>query len=136
MRRSWICSLTGTVLLAFGVAEATGRGGPSLIALPAGVALVPGVFTVDGQTPICATGVANKVAERLQATIKAVQGLDLKARHCGRAGITLVLSSTGRAAAPEGYTLDVGADGIRIVASAEAGLYYGAMTAAQLLSAG
>jgi hexosaminidase len=136
MRRSWICSLAGIVLLACAVTVATGRGGPSLIPWPAEVASVRGVFTVDGQTPLCATGVANKVAERLQATIKAVQGLDLKARHCGRAGITLVLSSAARVADTEGYTLDVGANGIRIVASAEAGLYYGAMTAAQLLSAG
>jgi hexosaminidase len=127
--------LAGTVLLAFGVAEATGRGGPSLIPWPAEVALVPGVFTVDGQTPICATGVAGKVAERLQATIKAVQGLDLKTRRCGRAGITLALPSAARVANAEGYTLDVRANGIRILARAEAGLYYGAMTAAQLLSA-
>jgi hexosaminidase len=133
MRRSWICSLAGTVLLACAVAVAKE---PSLIPWPAEVASVPGAFTVDGQTPICAAGVANKVAERLQATIKAVQGLDLSARHCGRAGITLALSSAARVADTEGYTLDVGANGIRIVASAEAGLYYGAMTAAQLLSAG
>jgi hexosaminidase len=36
----------------------------------------------------------------------------------------------------EGYTLDVSAKGVRIEARAEAGLFYGAMTAAQLLSAG
>lgn len=136
MRRSWICTLAGTVLLTFGVAAATGRGGPSLIPWPAEVALVPGVFTVDGQTPICATGVASKVAERLQATVKAVQGLDLKVDHCGRAGIALVLSSSARVADTEGYTLDVDAKGMRILARAEAGLYYGAMTAAQLLSSG
>src|SRR3984893_3226952 len=135
MRRSWICSLAGTVLLAFGVAEATGRGGPSLIPWPAEVALVPGVYTVDGQKPICATGVASKVEEPLQATIKAVQGLDLKTRRCGRAGITLALSSAAPVANAEGYPLDVRANGIRILARAEAGLYYGAMTAAQLLSA-
>ena len=133
MRRSWICSLAGTVLLTFGVAVATE---PSLIPWPAQIALVPGVFTVDGQTPICATGVASKVAERLQATITAVQGLDLKARHCGRAGIALVLSSSARVADTEGYTLDVDAKGMRILARAEAGLYYGAMTAVQLLSSG
>jgi hexosaminidase len=133
MRRSWFCTLAGTVLLASGVTVATE---PSLIPWPAEVALVPGVLTVDGQTPICATGVASKVAERLQATVNAVQGLDLKTRRCGRAGITLVLSSAAPVADTEGYTLDVGADGIRILARAEAGLYYGAMTAAQLLSAG
>ncbi len=111
MRRSWICSLAGAVLLASGVALATQ---PSLIPWPAEVALVPGVLTVDGQTPICATGAASKVAERLQATIKAVQGLDLKARACGRGGLTLVVSSAAPVADAEGYTLDVGASGMRI----------------------
>ena len=117
MRRSWICSLAGTVLLTFGVAVATE---PSLIPWPAEVALVPGVLTVDGQTPICATGVASKVAERLQATVKAVQGLDLKAGHCRRAGIALVLSSSAPVADTEGYTLDVDAKGMRILARAQA----------------
>jgi hexosaminidase len=133
MRRGWICRLAGTVMLASGVAAATQ---PALIPWPAEVALVPGVLTVDGQTPICATGSASKVAERLQATLKAVQGLDLKTRRCGPAGITLVLSSAAPVTDREGYTLDVGANGMRILARAEAGLYYGAMTAAQLLSPG
>jgi hexosaminidase len=133
MRRSWIVRLTGTVLFASCVAGATE---PSLIPWPAEVASVPGVLTVDGKTPICATGVAGEVAQRLQTTIKAVQGLDLKTRRCGRAGIALVLSSDTSVADTEGYTLDVGANGIRIAARAEAGLYYGAMTAVQLLSAG
>src|SRR5258707_103668 len=130
MQRSWICSLAGIALLASGLARATE---PSLIPWPARVTWVPGVFTVDGQTPICADGVAGKVAERLQTTLKAVQGLDLKTGRCERAGIALVVSAAAPVADTEGYTLDVDANGMRIVARAEAGLYYGAMTAAQLL---
>ena len=102
---------------------------PSLIPWPAEVSARPGAFTLDASTPICGS---LAVAERLQATIRAVSGLDLKARGCGPAGITLVESST--VADPEGYTLDVSANGIRIVARGEAGLYYGAMTLAQLVS--
>ena len=52
-----------------------------------------------------------------------------------RAGIALVVSAAAPVADTEGYTLDVDANGMRIVARAEVGLYYGAMTAAQLLSA-
>jgi hexosaminidase len=154
MQRSWICGLAAVVVLASGAVMAAQPSvmatqlsvaatqpsvvatQPSLIPWPEEVVLLPGAFTVDGQTPMCATGAASKVAERLQVTIKAVQGLDLKARDCGRAGITLVLSSAAAVADPEGYTLDVSANGMRILARAEAGLYYGAMTAAQLLSAG
>jgi hexosaminidase len=133
MQRSWICCLAGILLFASGLARATE---PSLIPWPAQVTLVPGIFTVDGQTPICANGVAGKVAERLQSTLKAVQGLDLKTRGCKRPGVALVVSAAAPVADTEGYTLDVDANGVRIVARAEAGLYYGAMTAAQLLSAG
>jgi len=133
MRRGWICGLAGTALLVSGPAGATE---PSLIPWPAQVTLVPGVFTVDDQTSICADGVAGKVAQRLRATLKAMQALDLKTQRCERAGIVLVLSATAPVADTEGYTVDVNANGVRIVARAEAGLYYGAMTVAQLLSAG
>ena len=133
MHRSLFCMVMVTVLFASGASWAAE---PSLIPWPAQVVLEPGVFTVDGQTPICADGVAGKVAERLQTTLKAVQGLDLKARRCESAGIALVLSEAAAVTDPEGYTLDLDANGMRIVARAEAGLYYGAMTAAQLLSAG
>ena len=109
---------------------------PALIPWPALVSSVSGSFTVDGQTRICANGVARKVAERLKATLNAVQGLDLGIRHCDRGGIALVMAEAATVAAAEGYTLDVDANGMRIVARTEAGLYYGAMTAVQLLSAG
>ena len=133
MNRSWILGLAGVALVAPGLAGATQ---PSLIPWPAQVMEVPGAFTVDSQTPVCADGVAGKVAQRLKATLRAVQGLDLNTHRCDRAGITLVMSATASVVDSEGYTLDVDATGMRIVARTEAGLYYGAMTAAQLLSAG
>jgi hexosaminidase len=76
------------------------------------------------------------VAEQFQAVVKAVQGFDLESRDCGHADIALILSSTAAVADAEGYALDVSATGVRIEARETAGLYYGAMTAAQLLSAG
>ena len=109
---------------------------PSLIPWPAKIVSAPGAFTVSAETPICATGVAGAVAQQLQSVIGAVQGLDLETRRCGRAGIALTLSASAAVADAEGYTLDVGATGIRIEARAEAGIYYGAMTLAQLLSPG
>ena len=128
-----IYGLAGAVLFGSVVARATE---PSLIPWPAEVESVPGIFTVDAQTPVCATGLAANVAKRFQATVKAVQGLDLETPGCRRAGITLVVSEAAPVADPEGYSLDVDAKGMRIVARTEAGLYYGAMTAAQLLSTG
>jgi hexosaminidase len=124
----------GTLLLAS--MEASSAGEPSLIPWPAKVSTGRGDFVVDGQTPICATGVADSVVRQFQAIVKAVEGLDFAARRCGGAAITLVLSPTATVADTEGYILDVSSTGMRIQARAGAGLYYGAMTAAQLLSTG
>lgn len=131
-RRSWIFGLASLLL----AASATNAAEPSLIPWPAEIASTAGSFTVDEQTPICAAGEARAVADQFQAVVKAVQGLDLKTRGCGRAGIALTLSSTAAVTDAEGYALDVSTNGVRIEARAAAGLYYGAMTAAQLLSTG
>lgn len=129
---------TSSSLHAFGVSLLIFSGAASadlsLIPWPANVAASAGSFAVDAQTPICAVGAASAVATQLQAVVKDVQGLDLKARECGRAGIALVLSPTAAVADTEGYTLDVSVDGVRVEARSEAGLFYGAMTAAQMVS--
>jgi hexosaminidase len=131
----WLCRLTAMLLLASVATGGTGGNEPSLIPWPAKVVTGQGVFVVNGQTPICARGAANSVAQQLQTTVRAIQGLDLKTRRCGRGpAIELVLSPSASVTDTEGYTLDVRATGIRIEARAGAGLFYGAMTAAQLLS--
>ena len=123
------------LLLASEAAAGTRATEPSLIPWPAKVIMERGVFVVNGQTPICARGAANSVARQLQTTVAAMQGLDLKTRRCGPGpAIELVLSPGASVTDTEGYTLDVRSTGIRIEARAGAGLFYGAMTAAQLLS--
>lgn len=110
---------------------------PSIIPWPVKVISTAGSFTVDEKTALCATtGAERAVAEQLQGVVKAVQGLDLEARGCQRAGIALTLSPTAAVNDVEGYSLSVSAQGVRIEARAVAGLYYGAMTLAQLLSGG
>jgi hypothetical protein len=130
-----LCRLMAMLLLASVATAETSRTEPSLIPWPAKVVMGRGVFVVNGQTPICARGTANSVAQQLQTTVRAMQGLDLETRRCGRGpAIELVLSPSASVTDAEGYTLDVRASGIRIEARAGAGLFYGAMTAAQLLS--
>ena len=133
MRRSLNYGVAVIALFASGLACARQ---PSLIPWPAQVASVGGAFTVDGHTPICADDATSRVAERLRATLLAVQRLDLEIRHCDLGGIVLVVSAAATAGDTEGYRLDVNANGMRIVGRTEAGLYYGAMTAVQLLSNG
>jgi hexosaminidase len=123
--------LVGVLLLASMGVNATE---PSLIPWPAKVATQGGEFVVTGETPVCAAGVADSTVRQFQAIVKAVEGIELEARRCGGAAIALVLSPTAAVADTEGYTLDVSSTGIRVEARADAGLYYGAMTVAQLLS--
>ena len=130
-RCAWLRNLIGTWLLASGCGAAE----PSLIPWPANVATGEGAFVVSRETPICALGTADSVARQFQAVVKSVEGLDLAARGCDGAVIALLLSPTATVQDTEGYILDVGPTGVRIQARAAAGLYYGAMTAAQLLSA-
>jgi hexosaminidase len=134
MNANLICALVGALLL---VSSTTGAAEPAIIPRPVNVSSASGFFTVNEKTTICAaTDAERAVAEQLQAVVKVVQGLDLQARGCRRAGIALSLSSTATVNDVEGYTLSVSAQGVRIEARADAGLYYGAMTLAQLLSGG
>lgn len=106
---------------------------PTLIPWPAKVAVGEGHFTVDHSTPICATGDATRTAGQLRALVKTLRGLDLSASGCAKPHIDLSLSEkTGDN--PESYRLSVTRTGVRITAGTETGLYYGAMTLAQLLS--
>jgi len=136
-RSEWLRALGAMLLLVAGTAKAAEPSlTPSLIPWPARIASTAGFFTVDEHTTICATDATRAVSEQLQVVIKAVQGLDLEARGCERAGIVLELSSTAAVVDQEGYTLDVSASGVRIEARSAAGLYYGAMTVAQWVSSG
>lgn len=107
---------------------------PPLVPMPQKVAAATGSFTVsDGATigvPAGDAG-ATAAARLLAAHVKVERGLSLAAS--GTAGaITLVRDPavTGE----EAYKLSVDATGIRVTASGDRGLIYGAMTVAQLLS--
>ena len=131
MRHSGIGYGVAAFLMACGVANPAQ---PALIPWPAKIDPAPASFTVNARTPICASGDAAVVATQLQETVRGSRGVDLAVRACGRPGISLLISATAAAADAEGYVLDVGAGGMRIESRTQTGLYYGAMTAAQLLA--
>jgi hexosaminidase len=119
-------------LLALACGKAA-AGEPSLIPWPADVRAGEGRFVVDRATPVCAAGEAARTAAQLRALVKTLRGLDLPVSGCAKPHIALRLSDkTG--ANPEGYSLTVTRSGVDLAARTEAGLYYGAMTLAQLLS--
>lgn len=107
---------------------------PPLVPLPQSVVTAKGTFTVgDGATVAVPTGDAGAAAASrlLIQHVKTQRGLTL-APSAGSAAISLVRDPaiTGE----EAYRLTVDSSGIRIAASGDKGLIYGAMSLAQMLS--
>ncbi len=112
---------------------------PKLLPLPAHVERRPGSFEVTANTPLRAAD---------GAVVRAV-GAQFRAMVAGRVPLALDLAKEGsrdhnivfqlsarRNATPEAYSIDIDGNGVRVVAGDAAGLYYGAVTLAQLMTSG
>jgi len=108
-----------------------------LIPVPTDVNIDAGGFVVDPTTPVMysggegAQGPAKFLVEAMQRDRK----LGLTAPREGRknGAINFVLAKAGFA--PEGYSLTINSDGINITAQTDAGLFYGAVTLWQVMTA-
>lgn len=123
-----------TVLLLLGTATPALAGPLPLVPLPASVVSGSASFTVrDGAAIATPSGdtAAEAAARMLIAHVRTERGLALS-QTSGEAPIALVREPA--IAGEEAYRLTVSASGIRIAASGDRGLLYGAMTLAQLLS--
>jgi len=112
---------------------------PSLIPLPAQLNQSGEGFTVTAQTPIVVDSSdadARHTAEYLASLASHTRHLPLQVKSGAAESGAIVLKRDPQAPVDqaEGYALDVTPAGIRVVARDEAGLFYGAMTAWQLLT--
>jgi hexosaminidase len=112
---------------------------PALIPLPAQIRYADGAFDVGTHTPIVVAdrdASTRRTAQYLAALIGRERGLPLRVQENAASSKAIVLRRDPQAAVanPEGYTLDVTPQGIRLSARDDAGLFYGAMTLAQLLT--
>ncbi len=110
-----------------------------VIPMPAQVSESGEGFAVDARTPIvvdAGDAQAMQSARYLAALMARTRHLDLKVQQAPASGGAIVLHRD--AAAPvanaEGYALEVSPKGIAITARGEAGLFYGAITAWQLMT--
>jgi hexosaminidase len=111
----------------------------NLIPMPAQLSISGEGFTVTTQTPIIVDGSdadARRTAEYLASLTAHTRHLQLAVKHGADEDGAIVLKLDPQAPVKhaEGYALDVTPQGIRIVARDEAGLFYGAVTAWQLLT--
>ena len=113
----------------------------NLIPMPAQISTSGQAFTVTAQTPIVVDGSdadARHTAEYLASLADHTRHLALKVSTEAptQGAITLVRDPKAPVASAEGYALDVDSKGIHVVARDEAGLFYGAVTAWQLMTPG
>ncbi|KRE85904.1 beta-hexosaminidase [Rhodanobacter sp. Soil772] len=111
----------------------------SLLPLPAQLRVDAGHFTVDAHTPIVLaddTASTRRTGAWLVDLIARTRGLHLSLKHGAATAHAIVLRLDPAAPVTnrEGYALDVTPEGIRISARDAAGLFYGAVTAWQLLT--
>ena len=134
MRRRPIVMLVLAAMLGGGAAGAAPL---PLIPMPRSVAASPGRFTVTDGTPlVCRSGGADCrwVAGYLAHLVAQTRGLTLPQGWEGRRR-AIVLRMDAPVKGRESYRLDVTPRGIVIAASSRAGLFYGAVTLWQLLTA-
>ena len=110
----------------------------ALIPKPARLQPAQGVFRLTGATPVLAADAAAEAAARRLSGFLQASGLPAPETAIGEpvdGAIHFRLDPGFDAASPEAYALDVGPDGVRVVAGDPAGLFYGAVTLWQLATA-
>ena len=108
----------------------------SLIPQPVQLARTDGAFAIDARTVLVAGDAeSRRTALWLAAQIKRSRGLDLRVvDKAGGAPAIVLRRDANVKAQPEGYVLDVDAQGARIAARDGDGLFHGAVTLWQLLT--
>jgi hexosaminidase len=105
----------------------------SIIPAPSEVNAGSGTFTVSASTPVIAEGDAASIGAYFADLLKRTKGFEPGAQGAGGKAIRFHLadSPTG----DEAYSLKVSVDGIEVQARTAAGLFYGAVSIWQLLTA-
>ncbi|WP_256645913.1 beta-N-acetylhexosaminidase [Thermomonas paludicola] len=113
---------------------------PRLLPQPAQMRLTGGSFVVNAHTPLRAgDGAAVRAVGR---QFKAMLGgglalpLDLAKEGSRTGNIVFALDASRAWASPDAYSIDIDERGVRVYAGDAKGLYYGAVTLAQLLTSG
>ncbi len=130
-----ICSATVIGAAAIGLTAYAGAQTARLPLVPAPSSITPasGSFTIDNSTTIAVDAAdrgATGAARLFAAHVSTERGLTIRSASGG--GIRFVRDASIKGA--EAYRLTVDPAGVRITASGDAGLVYGAMTLAQLVS--
>ncbi|MDB6164723.1 MAG: beta-hexosaminidase, partial [Xanthomonadaceae bacterium] len=110
---------------------------PSLIPLPANMQRLPGEFKLAADTPIIAGDArAREAAGYFTGYVARTRGIRLESRSTSRRHAITFAIDLAASANPEGYRLEVTPNGVTVMAPDARGLFYGAVTLAQLVDIG
>lgn len=108
----------------------------NLIPRPASLTMGSGAFTLPAKMKISVKGLDKAMKEEVGSFVKALNlSTGLAASTTGNPRKAQMQVTVNPALAPEGYTLEVTADGIAVAASQPAGLFYALQTVKRLLGA-
>ena len=129
-------------VLAAGLAASPVESAPQVIPAPAEMKEQPGAFALKSGTELRVPRgpEAKRTAEYLAGLVRLSHGLSLKVSATADAqsaagAITLTLGTLAPTESPESYELEVSPAGIQVSAGDPRGLFYGAVTLWQLISA-
>jgi len=129
----------GLVGILAGAACAAETATPAIVPLPVKMEVGTGTFTITAETPIVTDEASAVTAQQLVDYLKPATGFALHIAAPAPAGaksaITLTQDAGLARLGKEGYQLTVTAEGVRIAAAEQAGVFYGVQTLRQLLPA-
>ncbi len=106
----------------------------AIVPQPASVVARPGSFLLSPRTHIAVDDATRDVGEYLRSKLRPATAFRLDfVKRGGRGDIKLILDPRMAKFGPEGYRLDVRAEGVEVRASRPAGLFYGCQTFRQML---
>jgi len=106
----------------------------SIVPWPASIQYLSSEFLVSEKTGICVEEEVAEVADQFQSMVKDFQGINLASRACDTNAIFFKLDVNLSDKGLESYVMDINTQGIVITAPQPAGLYYAAVSLAQMLS--
>lgn len=122
------------LLLTFGLVQAADTF-VNLTPRPKSITTGTGDYTLPAGLTVSTAGLSNEMTAEVNKFVTALNGatgLNAKAVTAADANITV---GTDASIAPEGYTLDITADGVAVKASTPAGLFYAFQTIRKILPA-
>jgi len=122
-----------SVLAALLLVPVTAMAAPSVIPLPAHIAAAQGRIEITNGATVAAAPADAPIAGYFMGLVRRMRGLSLRPARANKPA-RIAFRRDAAVAAAEGYRLEIAPSGVTVSAGTRAGLFYGAVTLAQLMA--